>query len=145
MKFHIKENAILPTRGTDKSAGIDFYIPKDFTSRYLYPNQSIKIHSGVFCEIPDGYAFIAYNRTSIADKGIIVGGCVVDQDYQGEIIIHLLNVSDSLITLTAGTKIVQLLLVPILYENIECVDNLKDLYTRDSQRGAGSFGSTDKK
>lgn len=145
MRFFVKENVKTPTRGTAKSAGIDFYIPNDFADTVLQPDEIIKIESGVYCEVPDGYMFTAFNRTSVADKGIIVGGCVVDQDYQGQIIIHLMNTLNRYVTLTAGMKIIQLVLIPVLYADIEVVNDLESLYTRSSERGDGRFGSTNNK
>jgi hypothetical protein len=48
-------NVKTPNRGTKGSAGIDFFIPFDFTPTKLLPNESILIPSGIKCDIPDNY------------------------------------------------------------------------------------------
>lgn len=87
-----------PTRGTECSAGLDFYVPKGFTAR-LTSGTDILVPSGIRAEVPHGYALIAMNRSSVATstdamrragltpkantpKGtLVVGACVVDEDY----------------------------------------------------------------
>jgi dUTPase len=91
-----------PTRGTECSAGLDFYVPAGMKLSML-PGDDVLIPSGIKVEVPHGYALIAHNRSSMATstralkyaglKGnpnstrgcVVVGACVVDEDYQGEI------------------------------------------------------------
>lgn len=54
-----------PTRGTECSAGLDFYVPKGFTAR-LTSGTDILVPSGIRAEVPHGYALIAMNRSSVA-------------------------------------------------------------------------------
>lgn len=54
-----------PTRGTEYSAGLDFYVPNGFTAR-LIPGTDILVPSGIRAEVPHGYALIAMNRSSVA-------------------------------------------------------------------------------
>lgn len=54
-----------PTRGTECSAGLDFYVPKGFTAR-LTSGTDILVPSGIRVEVPHGYALIAMNRSSVA-------------------------------------------------------------------------------
>lgn len=65
-----------PTRGTECSAGLDFYVPKGFTAR-LTSGTDILVPSGIRAEVPHGYALIAMNRSSVAtstDAMRCVGG-----------------------------------------------------------------------
>jgi dUTP pyrophosphatase len=90
--------------------------------------------------VPEGYALIAFNKSGIATKqGLIVGACVVDEDYEGEIHIHMMNVEDKVIDIIPGQKLVQFVLVPVNYQNVEIVNELPK---RQSERGEGGFGST---
>lgn len=135
-------NVKTPNRGTKGSAGIDFFIPFDFTPTKLLPNESILIPSGIKCDIPDNYMLTAFNKSGIAVKNsIIVGACICDSDYQGEIHIHLLNVGKASIFLNPGDKIIQFVLVPVLMDNINVVDE-KLLYDNITSRANGGFGST---
>lgn len=147
-----------PTRGTECSAGLDFYVPAGIRLCML-PGDDVLIPSGIKVEVPHGYALIAHNRSSMATstramkyaglKGnpnstrgcVVVGACVVDEDYQGEIYIHLINVGRCAETIIAGMKVVQLVLTPVSYEGVDVVDE-EELFNQATERGKGGFGST---
>ena len=74
-------------------------------------------------------------------KSLMVGACVVDSDYQGEIHLHLLNVGNERTVIAPGDKLVQFLLVPVDHCAVEEVD-VDTLFEEESERGAGGFGST---
>lgn len=151
-------------------AGIDFYVPEDLTVEVmkskiavtnddvdmlvddndvvlaisLKPGQSVLIPSGIHVKIPDGYALIYMNKSGVASKRHLhVGACVVDQNYEGECHINVTNVGTSMITISAGEKLVQGIVLPINYCQTEEVGSLDELYAGStSDRGAGGFGST---
>lgn len=149
-----------PTRGTECSAGLDFYVPAGMKLSML-PGDDVLIPSGIKVEVPHGYALIAHNRSSMATstralkyaglKGnpnstrgcVVVGACVVDEDHQGEIYIHLINVGRCAETILPGMKVVQLVLTPVSYEGVEVVDE-EELFKQATERGKGGFGSTNK-
>jgi dUTP pyrophosphatase len=119
---------------------LDFYVHDDFKATKVWPGKSVLIPSGVKAQVPEGYALIAFNKSGIATKqGLIVGACVVDEDYEGEIHIHMMNVEDKVIDIIPGQKLVQFVLVPVNYQNVEIVNELPK---RQSERGEGGFGST---
>ncbi|HIA11096.1 MAG TPA: hypothetical protein EYN69_03365, partial [Flavobacteriales bacterium] len=124
MKIAKTRNVKTPTRGTHLSAGLDFYIPEDYyQTDPVWPNQSVCIPSGIRADVPAGYALVAFNKSGVAlKKHLDVGACVVDEDYQGEIHLHLTNVGKDGVFLIAGEKIVQFLLLPVSYAVIEVVD-----------------------
>jgi dUTP pyrophosphatase len=131
-----------PQRGTLGSAGIDFFIPNDYGGNTVPPQGSVLVPSGIKAKVPDGYALIAMNKSGVATKlGLVVGACVVDSDYQGEIHIHLINVSNRSVTLEPGQKIVQFLLIPVEHCGINIVPQ-ESLFDSKTSRGAGGFGST---
>ena len=133
-----------PTRGTEGSAGIDFYVPDNYPADIglIEPGQKVFIPSGIKANVPDGFALIAFNKSGVAlKKGLMVGACVVDSDYQGEIHIHLVNTSNTPVAIEAGEKLVQFLLIPVDHCNVETVGE-SELFSEKSQRGAGGFGST---
>ena len=134
-----------PTRGTTGSAGIDFFVPNDFNdgiSSTLQPSEGCFIPSGIKANVPENHALIAFNKSGIAlKKQLMVGACVVDSDYQGEIHLHLINVSSSPVTIEPGQKLVQFLLVPVNHCEVEVVDS-DSLFEEATTRGSGGFGST---
>jgi dUTP pyrophosphatase len=133
-----------PTRGTSKSAGIDLYIPFEITTIELKPGESTLIPSGLKVDVPKNHVFVAMNKSGIATKkGLSVGACVIDEDYQGEIHIHLTNISNNSTTIEGGDKIVQCLILPINYEGVEIVESEDQMWNGEvTERGSGGFGST---
>ena len=82
------------------------------------------------------------NKSGIASKkGLIVGACIIDSDYQGEMHLNLWNVSNKAVVLDAGTKLVQMILVPILLPLLQEVVE-EELFVNETERGTGGFGST---
>lgn len=132
-----------PTRGTDGSAGIDFYIPDNFGPMEVYPGWGALIPSGIHVKVPKGFALIGFNKSGVATKkGLQIGACVIDEDYQGEIHLHLVNTSPADVELNPGEKIAQFILLPVNYAMPKEVPTLKALYDTVTERGAGGFGST---
>lgn len=141
MKYSKVREVKTPNRGTNESAGIDFYIPVG-EDVFIKPQDKALIPSGIKMDIPNGTMFQVMNKSGVAvKKGLVVGACVVDSDYQGEIMFNVWNISDKAVSLESGTKIVQMVLVPILFPVLEQV-GLERLFTNDSERGSGGFGST---
>lgn len=150
-----------PVRANPTDAGIDFFIPFDLAGlglpdqNYSLPisitqstrlkveaHKSILIPSGIIAQLPNGFALIAFNKSGICTKtGLSVGAEVVDEGYQGEIHIHLINNTNNRIFLEAGQKVVQFILVPMFYADV-IEDN--NIHQKETSRGDGGFGSTDK-
>ena len=87
-------------------------------------------------------ALIAFNKSGVAlKKNLFVGACVVDEDYQGEIHLHVVNVGTQSITIEGGEKLVQLVLLPVFYDTIEELKQ-EEWFSTTTERGAGGFGST---
>lgn len=139
-------NVKSPERGTNQSAGIDFFIPEDFPVTDLKPNSDVLIPSGIKVKIPDGTALVFKNKSGVATKlKLIIGAEVVDSDYQGEIHLHLINSSARITRLVPGMKVAQALLLP--YYNVDIIEKTTphDLYGNiTTERGSGGFGSTNK-
>jgi len=133
-----------PQRGTPKSAGIDFFIPDDFPRTELLPHQSVLIPSGIKVKLPEGYALVANNKSGIASKKqLIIGASVVDEDYQGEIHLNLINTGHVNAIIAPGDKIIQFLLEKQEYASVIEVGSEDELFNGVvTERGAGGFGST---
>lgn len=144
MKIAKTREVKTPTRGTDGSAGIDFYVPDNYPTNLctVRPGERFFIPSGIKANVPEGYALIAMNKSGVAlKKGLMVGACVVDSDYQGEIHLHLVNTSTKEVTIEAGEKLTQFLLIPVNHCEIQAVDKA-ELFEEATTRGDGGFGST---
>ncbi len=136
----LKDNARIPKRATDGSAGMDLYacIPEALT---LAPQQLTVIPTGIAIELPDNTcAAFLYARSGLGVKhGICLsnGVGVIDSDYRGEICVGLCNVSGKPYTIEPNERVAQMVIAPVLTPAIVEVDELSD-----TARGAGGFGST---
>ena len=145
MKILKVKDVKTPERGTSQSAGIDLFIPNDITDRLvLKMGESVCIPAGIKVKVPKDHALIAMNKSGIAVKrSLIVGACVIDEDYQGEIHIDIKNVGKATQVLKPGDKIIQLLCVPVSYVSIDEAQSESELYGNEvTERGEGGFGST---
>ena len=144
MKVKIKklnENAIIPTYGTEYSAGADLYALLDSTVE-IAPHETTFIHTGISVEIPEGYCGLVFARSSMgAKRGLAPANKVgvIDADYRGEIMVALHNHSEKIANVEPGERVAQLAIVPFLKAEFEEADELSD-----TVRGAGGFGSTGK-
>ena len=144
MKLRIKkldEKAIIPTYGSEYSAGADLYALLDATVE-IGSHETVFIHTGISVEIPEGYCGLVFARSSMgAKRGLAPANKVgvIDADYRGEIMVTLHNHSESPAKVEPGERIAQLAIVPFLKAEFEEVDQLSD-----TVRGAGGFGSTGK-
>lgn len=143
MKISKTRDVKTPTRGTSKSAGLDFYIPNDWTATVVKPGEAVRIDSGIRVEVPENSALIAFNKSGVALSGLQIGACVIDEDYQGVINLHLFNVSNKDIELNPGQKLAQFILLDVNYVSVEVVKD-EELHTVETERGAGGFASTGK-
>ena len=129
-----------PTRGTQGSAGIDFYVPNDYPNslRRVAPGERFFIPSGVKANVPEGYALIAMNKSGVAlKKGLMVGACVVDSDYQGELMISCWNRSVNEYIINPLDRIAQLVFIRVEHPRFEIVDAFDQ-----TDRGDKGFGSS---
>lgn len=141
-KFSKVREVKSPKRANEFDAGIDFFIPEDFKETILNHSESILIPSGIKINIPHGYALIAFNKSGIASKkSLDIMASVIDETYQGEIHINLINNGQIPQILRPGDKIIQFVLIPMLYLQLIEVD-MNELYEIKSSRGGGGFGST---
>lgn len=132
-------NAVIPTYGTEFSAGADLYaaMESDVT---IEPGCTEFIHTGLAMEIPVGLVGLVYARSGMAcKKGLAPANKVgvIDSDYRGEIMVALHNHSNTAITVASGERIAQMVIAPFITAVYEEVDTLED-----SVRGEGGFGST---
>lgn len=161
LKFTKVRDVKSPERGTAKSAGIDFFVPNDCQDIIVGPLRDVLIPSGIKANIPEGFMLMAADKSGVVTSyaaqewagrkpkkdaylcSLIIGAKIVDEDYQGEIGIHLINTGDVPVIVKPGTKIAQFILVPVSYCAIEEVP-AEELFSEETERGEGGWGSTNK-
>ena len=140
MKIAKIRNVKTPRRGTEGSAGIDFFVPDDYPKELctIQPNERFFIPSGIKANVPEGYALIAFNKSGVAlKKGLMVGACVVDSDYQGEIFVSLWNRSNVGYEIKPLDRVAQLVFMPVEIVQFNLVESFDQ-----TSRGDAGFGST---
>lgn len=139
----LRDNAKIPFRATDGSAGMDLYACIDEAVEIM-PHEIRVIPTGIAIELESAdYVAYIYARSGLAIKnGIAPANCVgvIDSDYRGEICVGLLNQTEKAFTVNPEERIAQMVISPVILPTIEVVDELSN-----TQRGAGGFGSTGKK
>ena len=136
----IDEKAIIPSRATSGSAGLDISACLD--NPVIIKSGEIKlIPTGLTAE-PDenDVALLIYPRSGLATKfGVTLANCVgvVDSDYRGAWFIPLINNSKVPFTVEHGMRIAQLIPTRILIPEIEVSDSLSE-----TSRGTNGFGSS---
>jgi len=135
----LKENATMPTYGSEYAAGADLYACID-EAITINPGETHMIPTGLAMELPMGYAGLIYPRSGMASKrGLAPANKVgvVDPDYRGEFMVALHNHSLSAQTVEPNERIAQLVITPFITAQFEETEELSD-----TVRGAGGFGST---
>jgi len=147
-----RDDAIRPTRANPSDAGLDVnFNPSDGELKgvYLEPGESKLFSTGLKFGVPHGYMLEVKNRSGNASKrSLLVGACVIDSGYNGEVFVNLHNVGHSTQFIEKGMKIAQIVMVPVIhFRALETPkDNLYEWYPISmSNRGSGALGSTDTK
>tara|TARA_R110000824_G_scaffold160957_1_gene335949 strand:- start:11096 stop:11557 length:462 start_codon:yes stop_codon:yes gene_type:complete len=144
----VRGTAFTPDRANPSDAGLDvFYSPENPHAKiHMSPNTSRIIPTGLKFAIPHGYMLEVKNRSSIASKRhLLVGACVIDSGYEGEVFVNLHNVGVEGQVIAPGDKIAQLVMTPVVhFRPSETTENTLYSYPMTiSGRGKGALGSTD--
>ena len=130
----MNNNPIIPTRASKRSAGLDLYSSVDVCIEV----GSIKeINTGICVSLPENSYGSIRDKSSLAGKGLLTLGGVIDNDYTGEIIIVMTSLIEP-IKIKQGQKIAQLIVSNIMYPKIILVKFLKS-----TERNDKGFGEMD--
>lgn len=131
----LDEKAVLPTRGSETAAGLDFYAIEDLV---IPAGKFASVRTGLAVEIPEGYYGRIAGRSGLAaKKGIDALGGVVDRDYRGELLCILSNLGDTDFEIKVGDRIAQFVIESIVTPEPIFVNELSD-----TARNTAGFGST---
>lgn len=157
----LNKTAKAPYKARETDAGFDLFANEDIT---ILPNERVIVSTGIAMHIPEGHYGRIADRSSMAAKGIVVSGGVVDSEYRGEIRVILTNrkgftrnftnivhpvkgvtsiqseiIPDEEYTISKGDKIAQIIIEKIGLPEIKIVETLSK-----SSRGEKGFGSSGK-
>ena len=136
----VNENAKIPFRATQGSAGMDLCACID-TPLTLKGGETAVIPTGIAIALPSNEmgAFV-FARSGLAIKhgiGLLNSVGVIDSDYRGEIKVGVINQISEPYTIEPGERIAQLVIMPVCPPEPVEAENLDD-----TARGEGGFGST---
>tara|TARA_R110000851_G_scaffold21909_2_gene65273 strand:+ start:58 stop:516 length:459 start_codon:yes stop_codon:yes gene_type:complete len=145
--FKLRDSALDPVRANPSDAGLDvFYCPaEDRDSLEIKPGESVVVETGLKFGVPHGFMLEVKNRSSVASKKqLLVGACVIDPGYNGELFVNLHNVGHEVRTIKSGDKIAQVVMIPIIHFRAHklTTDTLYKSSICISNRDTGGFGST---
>jgi dUTP pyrophosphatase len=139
LKFKkLRPDAITPTRGSEKSSGLDLYAVESYE---INPYCTQRIEVGIAFEIPEGYEIQVRPRSGLSLKSslrVANSPGTVDADYTGDCSVILHNTSPAWTErIHKGMRVGQAVLCPVVIPELEEVKELSS-----TTRGASGFGST---
>lgn len=138
LKFHKDvEGALMPTRATYNSAGLDLYAAEDVVIAH---GTRSWVSTGISLQLPLSLGLYVQilSRSGFAGKGIDTGAGLIDADYRGTIKALLINWSGAEFKVERGMRIAQMLIgvcwMGMLLESKETFEQ--------TERGDKGFGSS---
>ena len=132
----------LPEFATEGSAGMDLRAMLE-QPLLLEPGQTELIPTGMAIHIENNeYAAVILPRSGLGHKhGIVLGNLVglIDSDYQGQLFVSCWNRGQTAFNIAVGDRIAQLVFIPVVQPEFECVDSFDE-----SERADGGFGHSGK-
>lgn len=136
----LNENAVIPSRATEGSAGMDLYACTNECIT-VNPGELVSIPTGIAVSLPSKeFGLFIFARSGLGIKhGISLsnGVGVVDSDYRGEIQVGLCNLGNKPYTIKPKERIAQMIVLPVAVLPVIQTEALDA-----TQRGSGGFGST---
>lgn len=134
MRVKLDAGAFRPTRAHSTDAGLDLYAMHGGCVR---AGQTATFNTGVHVELPHETGGILLPKSGLMVKKDVLTFGLVDEGYDGEIMVHVFNLGHEDLTIRAGDRISQIVVARVVYEPIEVADDISG-----GDRGADGFGST---
>lgn len=151
IKVVLDNGAYMPEKAHSTDAGFDLRAPFDFDvpnaeslcvkAPYDFINYAragmATIDTGVHIQLPKGTVGMIKSKSGLNVKHSLIAEGVIDVGYTGSIVVKIYNLSDNPYHFKKGDKITQLVIMPIVENELEQVDSLDD-----TERGNNGFGSS---
>ena len=137
MNIYVETGAYVPERAHKTDAGLDI---KSRENRLIKAHRGALLHTGLHVQLPHGTAGLLVSKSGLNVKHGITSTGLIDEGYTGEIMVKLYNNADEGYLVQAGDKISQLVIIPVLYEDIHIMNSLDE----NTERGDKGFGSSGK-
>lgn len=131
-----REEAIVPSRGSMGSAGLDLFCMEDITVRH---NNITTVNTGISVQLPFRTVGLIWPRSGHAKRnGIQVLGGVIDWDYRGAIQVMLTKSTQGHVTIARNTAIAQMII-----QDFRVLHHVETDTLDDTERDEDGFGSSD--
>lgn len=134
MEIMLDDGAYMPSRGHKTDAGLDLRTPKAVT---VPAYGSVTVDTGVHVSLPHGCAGLLVSKSGLNVKHDITSTGLIDEGYTGSIVVKLYNNLGEDYAFEAGDKISQLVVIPVVCEQLDRVSVFNA-----TERGDNGFGST---
>ena len=138
--YKLKENAKLPTKGSEDAACYDLYSCSD-EPILIEPRERVLVPTGLIMDIPHGYSVRIHTRSGMAAKkgiGLSVSEGIIDSDYVEEVFVPMVNNTDKIFHVRDGERVAQCELVKNLSTDFTEIDEAP----KEKTNRQGGFGST---
>ena len=123
-----------PTRAHATDAGADIRCVRDIT---VPARGSVVVNTGIRLELPPNTDAEIWSKSGLNINDNIFATGLIDEGFTGTIKVKLYNLGDKPHHFTAGDKITQLVVRPVLYPTYELASSISG-----GERGEGGYGST---
>ena len=107
----------------------------------LGPGESKDFHTGVWLDMPNlVWARITHRSSTFRKRGLLVLEGTIDPAFRGELMVCIHNITDKHITADAGSRLAQVIFMPVLPISLIKVDSMDNI--SQSDRGTNGFGSS---
>jgi len=130
-----------PDWETSGAAGFDLRASEHGS---IKPNEYKVVPTGLFFDLPENFEIQVRPRSGLAaKKGVTVLNSpgTIDSDYTGEIKVILINHGNKIFDIAKGDRIAQAVISTVTAKNIIKLNKVSKI-EKDTERGAGGFGST---
>lgn len=132
--YKLEPGAYPPIRAHNIDAGIDL---RAMYTQVVPPRGSAIFFTGVRIQLPENTCGLLVSKSGLNVMNDITSTGLIDQGFSGVIKVKLYNHGTKPITINAGDKISQLVVLPIFYPELICSDTIVG-----GERGENGFGST---
>jgi dUTP pyrophosphatase len=129
----------LPRYQTSGAAGLDLHAALEAPVT-IAPLGRVKVPTGLVLAIPENFEGQIRPRSGLAARSgvtVLNSPGTIDSDYRGEVIVLLVNLSDTAVVIAPLDRIAQLVIAPVARAELVERDDVGD-----TTRGTGGYGST---
>lgn len=133
----LSEKGRQPTKAYLDDAGFDLYVSE---RTIIPPHEFVDVPTDVAMELPsDSWGLLTGRSSTTRERGLLVNQGIIDTGYRGELYVGVWNLTDKDVTVYAGDRIAQLIVLPNRTAELHLQKRER---LSHHERGEQGFGST---